>query len=291
MMTATQKIGVIGLGLMGRAMAARLIQAGFSVVGYDVSAEAMERAARLGVETVPDATVVARRCTCMLLSLFSSENRKELFWGAQALAQALSPGAAVLDTTTGSPEDLEEDARRLAENGVTLVDVCLSGSSQVMEEGRAIALVGGAAMDARCEAVLQAISMAQYYFDAPGQGCRVKLIVNLVFGLHRLVLAEALGFARSAGFDPATILEILKAGETYSVAMDTKGPKMLAGVYEPAVARLGQHAKDVALILDYARRVSAKVPVTETHARLIDALVADGFGGLDNAAIFKAYGE
>jgi 3-hydroxyisobutyrate dehydrogenase-like beta-hydroxyacid dehydrogenase len=133
------------------------------------------------------------------------------------------------------------------------------------------------------------LSKAQYYFQTPGQGNRVKLIVNLVFGLNRLVLAEALGLADRAGFDLNTILNVLKSGETYSVAMDTKGPKMISGEYEPAVARLGQHAKDVHLILDYARQLGAEVPMTEAHARIIDQLVREGFGDLDNAAIFKAY--
>ncbi len=282
------RIGIIGLGLMGRAMSSRLLAAGFEVLGYDLSEEACAHAAKVGVHVLPDAREVACRMRSIVLSLFSSENRRELCWGTQALADALQPGSVLLDTTTGRPEDIEEDARRLARQDVTLVDVCLSGSSQVMAEGRALALVGGKA-DARYDAVLKALSKAQYYFDTPGQGSRMKLIVNLVFGLNRLVLAEALGLAKRGGFDLAQALEILKNGETYSVAMDTKGPKMISGVYEPAVARLGQHAKDVHLILEYAQRVSARTPISEAHALIIDEVVAQGFGDLDNAAIFKAY--
>ena len=289
MIQPTIKIGLIGLGLMGRAMASRLIQVGFEVIGYDLEEEAGNNAASLGVNVQVDARSVAIKVRVIILSLFSSDNRRDLLWGAQSMAEALKPGTVILDTTTGRPEDIEEDSHRLAAAGIKLVDVCLSGSSQVMAEGRAIALIGDHEENANYKEVIQALSKAQYYFQKPGQGNRVKLIVNLVFGLNRLVLAEALGLAERAGFNLNAILEILKSGETYSVAMDTKGQKMISGVYEPAVARLGQHAKDVHLILDYARQLGASVPVTEAHVQIIDALVREGLGDLDNAAIFKAY--
>ena len=283
------EVGVIGLGLMGRAIASRLIQAGFEVIGYDLEENARNNAASLGVNVQVDARSIAVKARMIILSLLTSDNRRDLLWGAQSLANALQPGTVILDTTTGRPEDIEQDSRRLASMGIKLVDVCLSGSSQVMAEGRALALIGDRKEDADYRDVIEALSKAQYYFQTPGQGNRVKLIVNLVFGLNRLVLAEALGLAERAGFDLNAILDILKSGETYSVVMDTKGPKMIAGVYEPALARLAQHAKDVHLILDYARQLGASVPVTETHARIIDALVREGCGDLDNAAIFKAY--
>lgn len=282
-------IGLVGLGLMGRVMAERLLAAGHRVAGHDISAETRAQAAAMGVDIRDDAADVVTGTGLMLLSLPTSEDRRALLWGGQSLAGALLPGTVVLDTTTGRPEDMEEDSRRLAEHDVRLVDVCLSGSSRVVREGRAIALVGDGESHAGYRGLLAAISKAQYFFGAPGQASRVKLIVNLVFGLNRLVLAEALGLARHAGFDPGVILEILKAGETYSAVMDTKGPMMVSDTFEPAVARLAQHAKDVGLILELARQTGAFVPVSELHHGLIDALVEEGHGALDNAAIFKAY--
>lgn len=282
-------IGMIGLGLMGRAMSVRLLHAGHQVLGYDIKPEACALAADVGVTVMDDARAIAPLTRTVLLSLMTSEDRRALLWGSQSLADALQPETLILDTTTGRPEDIEEDARRLAMRNVTLVDVCMAGSSQVMRDGGAVALVGDARESAGYHDLLAVLSKAAFYLGAPGQGNRVKLIVNLVFGLHRLVLAEALGLASHAGFDLATVLEILKTGDTYSAVMDAKGPKMVAGIYEPPAARLAQHAKDVHLILDYARQVHAKVPVSETHVRIIDDLVAQGWGGLDNAAIFKAF--
>ncbi|MBX7256693.1 MAG: NAD(P)-dependent oxidoreductase [Candidatus Hydrogenedentes bacterium] len=282
-------VGLVGLGLVGRAMAKRLIEAGHRVHGYDIAEEARVRARDLGVRVVEDARVVAQTTKLILLSLMTSDDRKALCWGGQSFASSLQRDTLILDTTTGRPEDIREDHDRLAAQGVKLVDVCLSGSSQVIAEGRALALIGDREADATYADIVSCFSKAQYYFNNPGQGNRVKLIVNLVFGLNRLVLAEALGLASHAGFDLNAILDILRAGETYSVAMDTKGPKMIAGEYAPAVAKLAQHAKDVRLILAYAKTVGAQVPVSEVHVGLIEELVRNGSGDLDNAAIFKAY--
>ncbi len=283
------RLGIVGLGLVGRAMAKRLLAAGYEVCGYDIAETACKDAQKVGVEVVEDARQVAEEADTVLLSLMTSENRRDLLWGAQAVAQALEPGALILDTTTARPEDMRVDHARLAEQDVRLIDVCLSGSSQVVAEGRALALVGDRRENAEYASILEAFSKAQYYFDEPGQGNQAKLIINLVFGLNRLVLAEALGLAAKGGFDLNVILDILKAGETYSVVMDTKGPKMISGVYEPAVARLAQHAKDVDLILEYAQEVGARVPVSEVHSGLIRSVADAGAGDLDNAAIFKAY--
>lgn len=288
-MAERDRVGIVGLGLVGQAVAKRLLAAGCTVCGYDIAEGACAGARELGVDVLPDAQAVGRNASTILLSLLTSENRRDLLWGKQSMADALQPGALILDAITGRPEDIEEDARRLSKDGVKLVDVCLSGSSQVIGDGRALALVGDRPETADYADLLKSFSKAQYWFGAPGQGNRVKLIVNLVFGLNRLVLAEALGLAEHAGFNIGDILEVLKAGDTYSVVMDSKGPKMVSGIYEPPVARLAQHAKDVHLILEFARELGAAVPVSETHADLIDALVRDGWGDFDNAAIFEAY--
>jgi 3-hydroxyisobutyrate dehydrogenase-like beta-hydroxyacid dehydrogenase len=285
-----KRVAVIGLGLMGRAMSTRLLEAGYTVSGYDLSDVANAAAAELGVQVASSAEAALPGSSHVILSLMTSQNCRDLLWGGQNLAATLSPGMVVLDTTTAGPEDIQEDyARLFDERNVRLIDVCVSGSSQVVLEGRALALVGDREEGATYRDLLATFTAAQYFLGTPGRGNEAKLIVNLVFGLNRLVLAEALGLAKHAGFDLAMMLEILRRGETYSTVMDTKGPKMLANQYEPAVARLSQHAKDVRLIMDYATALGANVPLTKVHSTLIEQLVQAGYGDLDNAAIFKAF--
>ncbi len=185
------RIGIVGLGLVGQALAKRLLAAGCWVCGYDIAEVACAAAREIGVDVLPDAQAVARNAKTILLSLLTSENRRELMWGKQAMADALQTGALILDAITGRPEDIEEDAQRLAKDGVKLVDVCLAGSSQVIGDGRALALVGDKQETADYAGLLKVFSKAQYWFGAPGQGNRVKLIVNLVFGLNRLVLTSS----------------------------------------------------------------------------------------------------
>ncbi|MCC6698500.1 MAG: NAD(P)-dependent oxidoreductase [Candidatus Hydrogenedentes bacterium] len=284
------RIGIVGLGLLGKAMAQRFIAAGYEVTGYDIAQNAREEAAALGVSVLTDACAVAVSSETLVLSLLTSEDRRALFWGPQRAAAALKPGSTILDTTTARPDDIRADSARIAEEcGARLVDVCISGSSQVALEGRALALVGDREEHAEYQDLLRTFAAKQYYFGEPGRGNEAKLVVNLVFGLNRLVLAEALGLAAKGGFDLPTMLDVLCEGETYSTVMKTKGPKMVSGKYSPAVARLAQHAKDVHLIVEYARHVGARTPLTELHSGIIDTLVAAGYGTLDNAAIFKAF--
>ncbi len=283
-------VGIIGLGLMGKAMARGLLRAGHGVSGYDIRPEARAEAEGTGATVLRDAAAVARDTELLILSLMTSEDRRSLLWGEQALAEALDAGTVVLDTTTGRPEDTEEDHARLAGRGVRLVDVCVSGSSQSVLEREALALVGDSRAGAAPYAeILATFTKAQYYFGQPGQGNRAKLIVNTVMGLNRLVLAEALALAKQGGFDLEEMLDVLKQGDSYSVAMDTKGPKMISGVYEPAAARLEQHAKDVGLILEYAERIGAEMPVSALHEQLLARALENDGGPLDNAAIFRAY--
>ena len=121
-----------------------------------------------------------------------------------------------------------------------------------------------------------------------GSGATAKLIVNLVLGLNRAVLAEGLSLARSCGVDLTQMLAILQSGAAYSRAMDTKGPKMLSGDFTPQ-ARLDQHWKDVRLILELGRQQGATLPLSQVHHELLERASAMGFGASDNSAVIRAF--
>ena len=123
-----------------------------------------------------------------------------------------------------------------------------------------------------------------------GCGARMKLVMNLVLGLNRAVLAEGLAFAEACGLDGQAALEVLQASPAHSVVMDTKGRKMLSGDYQPE-ARLAQHLKDVRLILEAASRSELPVPLSELHLELLEKLVERGFGNQDNSVVRLAFGK
>ena len=140
----------------------------------------------------------------------------------------------------------------------------------------------------RSSDIFSALATRSFYLGPCGSGARMKLVLNLVLGLNRAVLAEGLAFARATGVDAATALEVLKAGPAYSRAMDAKGSKMLTGDFS-VEARLSQHLKDVRLILATAAESGALTPLSELHRKLLEQVEAEGYGDADNSAIIKAF--
>ena len=274
----TEPVGVIGLGLLGGAIAERLTKAGFTVCGFDVRPECGGAA-----ESAAD---VARRARRIVLSLPTSDICAAVI---EEMEPHLAAGALIIDTTTGDPEQIAVFGAALASRGVRYLDATVGGSSKLVREGAAIVMVGGDAgafEDSRD--LLACFSSRAFHVGPCSSGARMKLVFNLVLGLHRAVLAEALSFAARCGIDPAAALEVLKAGAAYSKVMDIKGAKMLAGDFTPE-ARLSQHLKDVHLILAAAQQCGAMVPLSKIHRELLERAEAAGFGALDNSAVIKAF--
>jgi len=287
-MQTTTQVGLVGLGLVGQALAGRLLAGGRRVVGYDIDDHACGAARDLGIDVAARTEDVAAGSRAILLSLPDSGVVQAVLWGDDGLGAACGEGATILDTTTARPSDTVAHHQRLAEQGVRFVDVPLVGSSQEIAAGEAVALVGAPA-GADFTGLIETFAQKVFFLGEPGHGHRAKLVVNLVLGLNRLVLAEGLALAGKTGLDPRQIATILKQSAAYARVMDTKGDKMLDQEFQPA-ARLAQHAKDVGLILELAAEAGARVPVSAVHAGLLDEAIAAGWGGLDNAAIIKTYG-
>ena len=198
----------------------------------------------------------------------------------------LSPGTLILDCGTAEPDQVVALAVRLAARGVRLVDGPLSGSNQQIREGAAVMMMGGDRdACAALEPVLCAIAPRHFFLGPPGSGARAKLATNLLLGLNRAALAEALVFAEALGIDLPAFLELARTTPAYSRAIDTKGARMIEGEFAPPQSRIAQHRKDLTLMLAAAKRAGRALPLTATHAALLDAAIADGAGDLDNAAI------
>jgi 3-hydroxyisobutyrate dehydrogenase-like beta-hydroxyacid dehydrogenase len=280
------RIGQIGIGLLGTALAARFIRAGFNSTGYDPDPAAGARLKALGGAVVSSPGEVAAASPMMVWSLPGPAQVRET---VAALEPVLAAGAIILDTTTGDPRDVESHAERLAARGVSYLDCEIGGSSKQTAAGEAIVICGGepGAFE-RCRPILEAISTRVFHTGAPGTGTRMKLALNIAIGLHRAVMAEALAFAEANGIDPARALEILKAGPAYSRAMDVKGAKMLSRDFTPE-ARLAQHLKDVRIILETGRSINARLPLSALHEQLLAEAVERGLGASDNSAVIELF--
>ncbi len=278
--------GLIGLGLMGEAMAARLRGAGHRVMGFDIQSRCCAQLKALGGEVAPDAGAVLGQCDIVLLSVPSHSEVDVLL---AENVKRLRPGQLIVDTTTGAPEAAIGIAARLAELGVAYLDATISGSSAHVRQGDVLWMVGGerAEFD-RCADLFRCIGREAIYTGPTGSGSKMKLVTNLVLGLNRAALAEGLAFASRLELDATQTLAVFRASAAYSRIMDSKGEKMIEGDFTP-VARLSQHLKDVKLILEAGSISGARLPLSETHLELLKEAEAAGLGQLDNSAIFRVY--
>jgi len=280
------KVGLIGLGLLGSALAERLLAAGFEVSGFDIAPQRRAKLEAAGGRAVSSPLELPALCPRMVFCLPDSQVVSEVL---RQLAPHLGKGSILVDTTTGDPEQMAGFARMLTEQGVDYLDAAVSGSSRQVAEGDAVVMVGGPRpVFEDCTDVFATFARRAFYAGPSGAGARMKLIVNLVLGLNRAVLAEGLSFAAACGVQPAAALEAMKAGPAYSRVMDLKGERMLRRQYEPE-ARLAQHLKDVRLILQQAERSGCALPLSTLHETLLAAAESAGFGDCDNRAIIEAF--
>lgn len=281
-----ESVGLIGAGLLGAAISARLLDAGRNVLGYDISDDRCGALLSSGAQVAGSAILVAEKCPIVLLSLPNSDIATSVL---EKLESALYADQLVIDTTTGAPEAAERWGPRLQQRGVLFVDATIAGSSAQARDGETVALVGGElAGFERAKEILDTFCRQTFHVGGWGSGARMKLVVNLALGLHRAVLAESLALAQALKLDQRMALDILRATPARSTVMDTKGEKMLRREFR-AEARLSQHLKDVELILQAAQRTDTGLPLSEVHRELLQQVVDAGGGDLDNSAVLMAY--
>lgn len=274
-------IGLIGLGLMGTALAERLLSHGYALTVWN---RTPAKAAPLIARGAAWSDNPLAGCPRVILSLYTNEVVSAVLEQMQAGLQA---GQILVDTTTGEPEQTAALGARLAARGVHYLDAPISGSSEQTRRGAATVIVGGdlGAFEA-CADLWPVLGGSVFHVGACGSAARMKLISNLVLGLNRAALAEGLAFAEAIGVPPAAALEVLRGSNAYSRAMDVKGRKLVERDYT-VQARLSQHLKDIRLMLRAARDAGLPLPLTDTHRRLLEQAEAAGLGELDNAAILE----
>ncbi len=280
-------IGLIGLGLVGSALVERFTGAGYAVVGYDIDTDKAEAAKRLGCGIASSPAEVATGSCHIVLSLPTSREVSIVVEGENGILSTVRKHAYIIDTTTADPVHTVALAERLRERDIRFLDATILGSSDVVRHGEAVVMVGGTKEDLEvCHTLLSTFAKDIFAMGPNGAGATAKLVVNLVLGLNRLVLAEGLVLGEKAGLDTEALLGVLRAGGAYSRVMDTKGEKMLAREYE-AEARLAQHLKDVGLILDLGARTGTPLVLSAVHEQLLRTAVSNGYGDADNSAIIE----
>ncbi len=286
-MTAAKPIGIVGFGLMGSALAQRLIGAGYGVVGFDIDAEKLRSLEKLGGTAAASPADAARLCDVLFLAVFNTEQVEEVVERDLLPALGAGSGKILLCASTCDPDRIAALAERIAPKGLHLLDTPISGTSEQVRQGRGVALVGGdEAKVADVADILGAVFPSYFHMGPAGNAGRTKLAINLILGLNRLALAEGLVFAERMGLEPGRFLEVARQAASYSQVMDTKGPKMVRGDFAPE-GRARQTLKDVELMLAQARQLGQELPLATLNAEILEACVRNGEGDHDNSVVIS----
>jgi 3-hydroxyisobutyrate dehydrogenase-like beta-hydroxyacid dehydrogenase len=287
-----KRIGFVGLGLMGSGMVQNLLSAGFPVIGYDLDESKMDALAQKGCRKAESPEGVAPEVDVIILSLPNSHVVNDVVINSLKLFETGRKGLVLIDATTADPVLSEALAARLREMGIEMLDATISGTSKMCTEQDVTFMVGGQEETFKeCTPIFSALGKLTFYMGGNGTGASAKLVVNLVLGLNRMVLAEGLSLAKKAGMDPHRALEVLKGSAAYSSAMDQKGLKMVEKDFRHPEGKLAFHLKDVRLMLDLGHRVNAPLILSSLHAQALGVEVAKGRGEWDNADIISFYDD
>jgi len=277
------KIGVIGLGIMGGAIARNLMAAGFSVSGFDIDKDRTQAAASSGAAAHGSAVGAAEGVDLVLTSLPSIA---ALDATVEALAATRRPGLILAELSTLPIEAKERARDRLAGAGIVALDCPLSGTgAQAVTRELALYGSGDEAGFSRCRDAFAGFARVSHYLGAFGNGSRMKFVANLLVAVHNAAAAEAIVLGTKAGLDPERILEVISSGAGTSRIFELRGPMMAKGVYTPPTATMRVLQKDSAIIGDFARALGVETPMLDAAAPLYDEAEAQGYAEEDVGAV------
>lgn len=281
-------IAVVGLGIMGSRLAARLLDAGRQVRGFDIDPARMEAFTASGGTPATSPADAVDGCEQAVLSLLRSDISVEVCTGASGIVEAAGRPLQVLDSTTGDPGTSAHLRDALGRVGIDYSDMTVSGNAASAAAGDLVIMFGGdAAGYAAATPVMEVLGRSHHHVGPVGAACRMKLIVNHVLGVNRSAVAEGLVVAELAGLDLASTLAVLRDSAAYSKAMDLWGDRMVAADHERPNARLRQSHKDARLIVEHGHDLGAPVELEELVEAALAEGVEGGLGDKDNSSVIE----
>ena len=278
-------VAVIGLGLMGGAIARNLAAAGWRVTGIDPDPAAAQRACENGVRLVDSVAALPRDVGLILTSLPDGDSLRAT---AQALARQTGFECVLAELSTLALHDKDGARDLLAPVGVAVLDCPISGTgAQAVDGDLSIYASGERAAWDRVAHIFPAFARRPRYVGDFGTGTRLKYIANLLVAIHNVASAEAMALAEAAGIDVAMAVEVLREGAGNSRIFELRAPLMARRCYEPATMKLDVWAKDMQLIGDFARERGARTPLFDATVPVYES-VRHERPQQDTAAVFEA---
>ena len=283
-------VGVIGLGSMGLGVARTLVAKGFPVYAYDVRPQVLKDFAREGGKACADPGEVGAKAHVLIVLVVNAEQTYEVLFGRAGAAEHLQRGSVVIASATVAPAFAEELGAHLKSRGVHLIDAPVSGGAARAAAGQLSIMASGAPEGfTRAQTVLDAIAAKVYRLgDAPGMGSKVKMINQLLAGVHIAASAEAMALGIRAGVDPNVLYEVISNSAGSSWMFQNRVPHILAGDYTPLSA-VNIFVKDLGIVLDSARKATFPLPLTATAHQMFLMAGARGLGLEDDSAVVKVF--
>ena len=281
-----RRVGIVGIGVMGKAMMRNVVRGGLEVVGYDVAEGAMARLAEAGGIAAASPRDVAEKVEILITSLPSVDAFDQVMTGQGGIASSNGKGQIVIECSTLPIEVKARGEAQLAAQGKILLDCPVSGTgAQAAKKDLVVFASGDEAAFERCREVLAGMSRAQKYVGAFGNGSRMKFIANHLVTIHNLAAAEAIVLGEMAGLDPALVFDVLADSAGSSRMFQIRGPMMVAGRYDEPTATMTTHVKDLDIIGKFAADLHCPTPLFSAAVQFYYAGVAQGRGGQDTGAV------
>jgi 3-hydroxyisobutyrate dehydrogenase len=283
-----ERIGFVGLGTMGAAMAANLRRAGFEVTVWNRTSGRAADLVELGAREASTPGAVAAASDVVVCCVSDTPDVEAVLFGDDGVASGIAPGSLVIDCSTISPAATAGFAARLAKAGVAFVDAPVSGGSEGARNATLTIMVGGEpdAFD-RARPVLEAMGRTVTRFGPAGSGQAVKAVNQVILAGAYLGVAEGIVLALKAGLDPVAVAQALDGGAARSWVLENRSGRMIDNEY-PLGFRTSLHLKDLVIALEMARGLGATLPVAGMAAQLEAGLVAQGHGDEDMSNLARA---
>lgn len=286
----SRNIGVIGLGAMGLGVARALLRSGFRVHACDVRASVLDAFATEGGVPCATPAELGAQCEVVITLVVNADQTEAVLFGEQGAVAQMKRGSVVIASATVAPEFAVQLSERLQAAGLLMLDAPVSGGAARAASGEMTMMTSGpAAAYTACEDVLAAIAGKVYRLGAvPGIGSKVKIVNQLLAGVHIAAAAEAMALGLREGVDPEALYEVITHSAGNSWMFENRVPHILQGDYTPLSA-VDIFVKDLGLVLDTARRSKFPLPLSATAHQMFMSASSAGHGGEDDSAVIKTF--
>jgi 2-hydroxy-3-oxopropionate reductase len=285
----SKKIGFIGLGIMGKPMAKNLLKAGYSLVVYDVVADAVQELAAAGAQAGTSPKDVAQKSGIIITMLPNSPHVREVVLGANGVLDGAKPGTILVDMSSIAPLVSKEVNEKAREKGVIMLDAPVSGGEPKAVSGTLSIMVGGPQEAFKeVEKILLSMGSSAVLVGEIGSGNVTKLANQIIVALNIAAMSEAMVLATKAGVDPEKVYQAIRGGLAGSTVLDAKAPMVLARNFKPGF-RIELHIKDLQNALDTAHGIGVPIPLTSQVMEILQALKVDGKERDDHSSIVQYY--